>query len=165
MKTPMPSPRGTNHERVFLRPGFGRRSAGACDAANWDQRDFREMGDVLDELQGWLQDKLSDPDDAAQLGEYILRARQELSGGGADGADWRDEVRGLLKRKGLGEDDINEAMRAASSLVGGSRGSGGRADDRRRPAMDARPDRHYPSAAAEASFDHMFPQARHIVVG
>jgi len=71
MRYPMPSPAGTNHERLFLPADFCRRSAGAYD----EYKPLPHMtgdGDLLEEFRAWLSAKLN-AEDAAKLDEYLAR--------------------------------------------------------------------------------------------
>lgn len=78
MRFPMPSPAGTNHERLFLPADFGRRSAGAYD-------EYKEMphmtgnGDLFEEFRAWLSAKLN-TEDNAKLDEYLARLEDKLGG-------------------------------------------------------------------------------------
>jgi hypothetical protein len=75
MRFPMPSPAGTNHERLFLPADFGRRSAGAYD-------EYKPLphitgdGDLFEEFRAWLSAKLN-AEDARKLDEYLSRLEEE----------------------------------------------------------------------------------------
>lgn len=89
----MPSPAGTNHERLFLPADFCRRSAGALD----EYKELPHMtgdGDLLEEFRAWLSAKLN-AEDNVKLDEYLARLEDKLgskqteSGSGGETYDKR----------------------------------------------------------------------------
>ena len=185
--TPCPSPRGTNHENLYLVKLPRSTPAGALDAALRKAKDCTardddpsqvNLGELRQKLEHYLQQAL--PESHYQsaidmLDECGLPGGQVYGEAGTQDADdpdavaeslWskqpdhsNDEAREYLKGMGLGDDDVAEIM--AQMPKTGMESLNGAAEDRRRGGgRDRRRGAMDRQLTAADSFEAMFHTSR-----